>query len=360
MSRATVNVFAATLLLSHACIIRVGPKTIRSDRFDYSAAISNSHKIQMMLNLVRVRYLDPPVFLDVAQVVATYTLSGEAHVGTPDWPSGVYYPEAGASERWAESPTITYNPMSGERFTRSLLAPVSPVAVFQLVLAGWPVDTVFSIAVRGINGLHAASGVEMARRQADPRFYELLRLLRELQLTDMFSIRVQAAKEGKFEESMVEFRRHAPDEAALLKSRQVKKMLGLNPEASQFRIVFGAVQTGDNEIALLTRSILEMIGEAAAGVEIPDSHVREGRAVSVPGVPSTGEQVPLFRVKVHSSSSKPGSNDAYIAARYHGHWFWIDDRDLTSKRGLGFLMLLSALAEAGTSLAPPVLTISKP
>jgi hypothetical protein len=75
---------------------------------------------------------------------------------------------------------------------------------------------------------------------------------------------------------------------------------------------------------------------------------------------ASDEQGTLFRVKVHSSSAICGENDVFVAAQYHGHWFWIDHRDLVSKRGLQFIMLLSTLAESGANINPPVLTISKP
>ena len=113
----------------------------------------------------------------------------------------------------------------------------------------------------------------------------------------------------------------------------------------------------DSEIALLTRSILEIIGEASGGVEVPDAHLREGRAIQVPPAEET---TPIFRVKVRSSLSKPDSNEVFVATKYQRHWFWIDDRDLNSKRGLSFIMVLSTLAESGASVAPPVLSISKP
>ncbi len=363
-ARTLVSVISIVLftLSMGGCIPRVGPKTIRGDRFDYSGQISNSWKAQMMLNLVRIRYLDPPVFMDVAQVVTQYTLEGEATVSTPDWSTGVYYPGATALGRWSESPTITYNPMTGDKFTKSLLAPVSPISVLQLIQAGWPADVVFAIAVRNVNGLHSASNVQLVKRAPDPRYYRVIKLLRELQLTDDFSIRVEPPKEGEKEAPegpFVEFGRREPDEESLAKAREVRKLLGLDQEENRFKVAFGAVQTNNKEIALLTRSILEIIGEASAGVEVPDSDLKEGRAVpvSLPGAP--GETFRLT-VRVRSSNSKPGPNEAFAAAQYHGHWFWIDDRDLMSKRALTFLLIISTLAEAGTSISPPVLTISKP
>jgi hypothetical protein len=46
--------------------------------------------------------------------------------------------------------------------------------------------------------------------------------------------------------------------------------------------------------------------------------------------------------------------------QYRNRWFWVDDRDLASKRGMGFLLVPFTLVESGTSATTPVLTISKP
>ncbi len=143
-----ITVSAVVLFGLTGCAMRMGNKTMVRDRFDYSGAIARSWKEQMLLNMVKLRYAEPPVFLDVAQVVTTYTFEESASINATDWAGAASGAAGGIAGRWAESPTITFNPMTGEKFIKSLMRPVSPVSLLSLVEAGWPIDTVFSVGVR--------------------------------------------------------------------------------------------------------------------------------------------------------------------------------------------------------------------
>ena len=64
----------------------IGPGTVQRDRLDYAAAISDSWKEQALLNIVKLRYFDTPVFLDVASVISSYTLQSEINVAAQSYP----------------------------------------------------------------------------------------------------------------------------------------------------------------------------------------------------------------------------------------------------------------------------------
>ena len=113
----------------------IGPDRVARDRFDYVTSISESWKRQMLLNLLKVRYTDAPVFMDVASVINAYELTGEVNL------SGQYaqigrgdtFGQVGAAGRYSDKPTITYQPLSGDKFTRSLMLRGSVTVLFGLI-----------------------------------------------------------------------------------------------------------------------------------------------------------------------------------------------------------------------------------
>ncbi len=56
------------------CYRPIGPQSVARDRHLYAASLSDSWKEQTLLNIVKMRYLDPPVFVDVGNIVASYSL----------------------------------------------------------------------------------------------------------------------------------------------------------------------------------------------------------------------------------------------------------------------------------------------
>ncbi len=99
----------AMLLLAASCA-PIGPPTIARDRFDYTTAIADSWKRQMLLNIVKIRYGDAPIFLDVASIINQYSLETELR-GTFGWSAPPYADrqEVGGTGRYYDRPTITYN-----------------------------------------------------------------------------------------------------------------------------------------------------------------------------------------------------------------------------------------------------------
>ncbi len=65
MDRTLIGIALLGVLMLSGCTGIVGAPAITRDRFDYNVAIAESWKTQMLLNIVKMRYADTPVFMDV-------------------------------------------------------------------------------------------------------------------------------------------------------------------------------------------------------------------------------------------------------------------------------------------------------
>jgi len=120
-------------------------------------------------------------------------------------------------------------------------------------------------------------------------------------------------------------------------------------------VAYGSIAKDNRELAILTRSMLEIIIDMSSYIEVPSVHVGEKRVIpSMPGETVDGVPVPPL-IRIQSSSDRPV--DAFIAAPYRDHWFWIDDRDFRSKALFTFLMFIFSLTETGGKEGAPVITV---
>jgi hypothetical protein len=352
MMRTKILVWVWVLLMLPCCA-GIGPTTVSRDRFDYTAAISDSWKHQMLFNMVKIRYGDAPVFLDVSSVISQYQIAGQISLGATfnhnPWSSSEVL---GATGNYVDRPTITYTPILGDKFARSLMSPLPPPAILSLVQAGYPVDLVFRLLVQEINGIQNRFGGEAKAHSAAPEFYLLVDKMRRIQSAGAIGMRFKETEKDQATSLVIRGERDPVSDAL---SAEVRKLLGLDPHAKEFNVVYGSISKDDKEIAILTRSLLEVLVDLSADIEVPSAHVEEKR-VSPTHLEETlkGEKI-LPLIRIHSSSEKPG--DAFVSVPYRSSYFWIDDRDLTSKKFFSFLMFVFTLAETGDKGTAPIVTV---
>jgi hypothetical protein len=353
---ARLTLLALYSLLALAGCQSIGPGQVAGDRFDYSDAIGDSWKSQTLLNIVKLRYMDPPIFVDVGQIVASRSLqrtlaaSGNASVYKDGAPAGAILGTFGvnAGGTYSDQPTVTYTPLTGDKFIKSLMTPLRPESVIFMIQSGWPADAVLMTTVASINGLKNQETTVSGTTPPTPDFLRALTLWREIQMAGGVVLRIQQdAQKGAT--SLMSFPRADIAPETLADTKELRHLLRLNPDATDFNLVFGDTAANNKEVALRTRSIMQLMLTLAAQVEVPAEDLAEHRAP--PGwesIPSPQQATRM--IDIHCSKENP--TDAFVAAHYRGRWFWIDDRDLKSKRTFSFMMGLFTLAD--TSEKPPL------
>jgi len=335
----------------------IGPKTVPRDRFDYNTAISDSSKEQTLLNIVKLRYADMPLFVEVTSIVSGYTLEGAVNLGgTVSSRNAVQgdFMALGTSGKYTDRPTITYVPITGEKFNKSFMTPIPPGAILFLMQSGWSIDLIFPLTVEAVNGLRSRISAGANERRGDPAFYRVIALLRKIQKSGAVGMRIKKENDQKVSTIMFFYRENvSPEiEAALV---ELGKILGLHPGEKEITVTYGLMPAGGREISMITRSMLQIMIEMAAQIDVPDQHVTDGLTLSSLSKPDSAEKKIGQLINIKSSSNKP--EKAYTAVNYKDHWFWIDDRDIKSKRSFAFLMILFSMAESGGKEGLPLVTI---
>ncbi|MCE5232536.1 MAG: hypothetical protein ABFC67_10140 [Mizugakiibacter sp.] len=350
------RVFAAALLgtLAVAGCAHLGPGSVVADRFDYSTAIAESWKEQTLLNIVKLRYMDLPVFVDVSSIVAGYSLQAGVNitgVASSDRAVQGNYLSANGLAIYTDRPTITYSPLTGEKFMRGLLTPIDPKNIFALLQSGYPADFILALTVESLNGVRNRSAAAGVVREADPEFLRVLELLREVQAAGAVGMRVEGEK-GKGQTAVLLFRRDNVPADIIQKQAEIRQLLNL-PDQAKYVLSYSPVRGSPGVLAVASRSMLQILNAFASYVEIPEAHLKDHSAT--PAIQSPGNEGQLDAMRIHSGTQKPAR--AYAAVRYREHWFWIDDDDLRTKRAMSSIVFCFTLAETGGSENIPLITI---
>jgi hypothetical protein len=349
---------SAVLAFLAAACSSIGPATVPHDRIDYGSSIGNSWKEQTLLNIVKLRYADMPIFLEVAQVIAGYQLQSAV---TGSFTLGNFTASlidrltaagtATAGSTYTDRPTVVYQPLTGVDFLKRLMTPVPPSSVLFMLQSGYSAERIMPIMLDSINGLNNESN--RLRRLADLNFTRLVELIREGQLAGAIQIRIERPKDGG--ESSVLIFGPSKDPQLADKGGEIKSILGIKSDLRELKVNYGGYSGKDDEIDMMTRSMLQIMLEFAAVVQVPEADVLEGKAtpglIDTPGAGALNG--PPLRVLVTDAPPR----DAHVAVQYDGRWFWISDTDIQSKYTFGIIMLLFSIADTGARGAAPVVTI---
>ncbi len=347
-------VLTVACLASAGCAA-LGPTAIRSGRAAYNDAIIATNNQQVLAMIVRMRYGEPTDLLAVSSVTANLHVQTSAlaqfGIGPESNFEGNLTPLS-AGITYEENPTISYTPVQGEKYLRQLLSPL-PIDLTVLLLgAVGNSPQAVTLLFRSINGIQNPDFLADASVQPDPRFARIAELLADL------SRRGQAiwAQEPSEPQSYVLALRGEGDAYA----QQVRELYGLLGFAAPrhlagvitlpIRLGFG--KPAKAAIQVRTRSLYDLFGIAAASVEVPEEQIQSGVA---PRLPPTGAAGQSMRIR----SSKERPEQAMIAVKRHGWWYFIDATDTGSKMTFRLLDALISvrIAEAAERKATPVLTV---
>lgn len=334
----------------------LGPAALKGNRYQYNLSVQKSNSEELLVNLVRAKYLEPLFFLQVGAISSSFNyemaVGAEATFFDKDKaPTGPFWmgrTTAGIAER----PTISYMPVQGEMVAKHFLEEISIERFLLLTRAGWSIEALIWVMVNRMGDLENFNPSD-AGGQNYSGFLRAARILRRIQERGDMEIGT-LGKEGK---GLVQMRFVDSQEA-----NELEDLLGVRPErvsSPNGRPIYAITLTtvrdlaagakrerGYAEVPLKLKSYFEVLYDLAWSVDCPDDDI-DGGVVLKPSPLSddlasrSGPHAGLLRVQF--SNMHPGP--AYVSVPYRGLWFYISDGDTRSKlffRLLGYLFSLQA------------------
>jgi len=413
----------AVLLALAGCAF--GPLTIYTNRLRYNESVRQTWNEEFLLNLVRLRYRDPPQWDAITNILASHSFDGAINAS-----EDLHHPSdyraltssslfntlhMGGNGGISEKPTITYSPLEGPEFTRHLLEPIHLETLQLLGSTSWDVDRILRVTVQEMNHLenaaHLASYPEPAPQYE--AFTEVARKLRILQQRGMLEFTYETFakpasepwpiekmnpsdllnaaekkytyqhegekgvedKEGKkIPENKVTLCQYEKVPVARLapaawsqcnEAAEVTQLLNLVPGQPHYKLVAGA-EVGQlkaprepgTEVIITTRSVLGAMIFASRGVEIPQKHIEQGlagMAMDENCQPFDWTRIMGDLIQVHYQRTHP--LHAFVAIKYRGFWFYIDENDLNSKTTFSLIIEVYGLELAGGVIPGPLVTV---
>jgi hypothetical protein len=405
----------AAALLGSGCAF--GPRSLERSQLLYNEAIKSTDDEQQLLNLVRLRYIDTPMTIDVSSVASQYELSGglEArpffstegvNLTPPNGPFKSFtslLPSAnvGATTR----PTIAMTPLNDSENIRNLFQPNTLDGIIFMSETSWPVSTVFRLWVEYLNEVPnapSASGPARGPAPAFERYLRVMQLFQELQdidkmrfvrletITELGSplptdavnaaTMVEAAKNG------LEYRQNNDRTWTLIKKdrrlvlrfhssvidsplvKELCTLLNLKPEQTQYDVTVGVppLQTPkegavpESRLNIFPRSTVQALFYLSKGVEIPLEHYARGYVhptTGQDGSPFDWQQLTGDFFTVHSVKQRCRPDCAYVAVKYRDYWYYIDDRDNESKIAFTHMSAMVRLNMLSSKKGGPTLTL---
>ncbi len=347
-----------------------GPVTVRRDRFNFNDAGAESTKEQILLNIVRLRYGETLYFVDIGTMVSHYTLGTSGGLSGYNsnmevWDSPTLRAIYGmrgeppqkhqtwdANLSYTDSPTISYTPLTGEEFSKRVMAPIPPATIIYLSESGWSIDRLLDCCVQRINDVQNSPIHESDQSSASKpdRFRRLTELLEKAQDAGYFRFGIE------YDEGQSATYLYVPEVPAEWEPEQkeLAQLLGISPGASKKVLLTGnAVRREPNEVAMQTRSLLAVMYALSAKVSVPSDHLANGQVSTRPSGGDPQSSRDWLRIR----HSRLPQVDPFVQVFYNGYWFYIDKSAWSSKRTFALLTYLFSLQSSARGQTSPVLTV---
>jgi hypothetical protein len=378
-------------ILCGGCGSIVASADIRQSRIRLNDAIQYTTEKQILLALVQTRFVHGPSYLNISVINSQLKWnSGITGSWSTDGPGGI-----GPSVSYAEQPTITYVPLTGEQYVSQIMAPIKLKTLLLFLSAGWTVGDVFNVIVQRIgpesNGLLSNPQATGQGSVNVTNFRRIMTILTSLQVEGKLALSTLSGNQWPTTEwflqgnKLTEYTYQSSSQMplALNFSRslidssdpchasfmELLSILQVDPESLEAKnemypdrltvlLSNAAFPVPIPSLKIKTRSFHQMLWNLSFAVDVPPIYEEKGWVYVLKkqdGSKEDLDEVYSGILDVQYSDTRP--REAAIEIEYEGYWYYIAKDDLASKTTFVLLGQMVQMQASPTNSMPD-LTIS--
>jgi hypothetical protein len=388
-----------------SCANTRGPELVVNSHGDYNRAIGKVMNEELLLNLVRRRFLEFPRVTSISSISTNFSTSVSAGADATMGDDPTY--GVNGDVTFTDSPTVTITPLDGSDVAQNIHSPMSVDNLGYLANAGYRVELLLALLVQDLNGVRGIQGgVGEDFQPGTTEFTEMLGLVRTLQERDELVVgtfrwedtyvdfsyprdqitpevlQVAISLESRWDSwdggKTLYMTDHGfypcmaikPEAIESPEGRRLIELLTVDPAPDRrvwpfnpAKVVWGSDLAAEPDhkrydLKARMRSFFGLMNLLAHGIEVPEEQAAD--AFSMDRYAESVRAGLVYDVTEHfvvkSSVERPES--AFVAVEFGGFWYYIESDDRRSKHVFNAVLEVYQLEVApATTSTTPVLTL---
>ena len=303
------------------------------DHLNYNRAVNTSINRQLLINIVRAHFNESALYVSIENVTSRHTYQDQMGYSllVPFNKGGVASQlntlTVNGNSLIKEEPSFIYTPQTNDKYAVELLQPLRIKAIYLVIESESDIGDILRLMLRRIGP------------------YVNFEIIGKIYASNDYTIYLQSNRNIDKEQLRIPIPSHmklSPREWRLLAS------IGITHKSRAIILCAGNRSTANNVVHIQVRSLVNVNDFLSFAVVPPQNEHKRQLLNSDNGKTFRVFQKLLTKYMMHIRVSRQDPGDAFVKVQRRGYWYYINEKDTSSKITFRLFRIFNDLTQAGS------------
>lgn len=335
---------------------RVAKKLLPDDHLNYNRAVNTSINRQLLINIVRAHFNESALYVSIENVTSRHTYQDQMGYSllVPFNKGGVASQlntlTVNGNSLIKEEPSFIYTPQTNDKYAVELLQPLRIKAIYLVIESESDIGDILRLMLRRIGPYVNFEARPIVRDYQHniasiKKFIRLTQIIGKIYASNDYTIYLQSNRNIDKEQLRIPIPSHmklSPREWRLLAS------IGITHKSRAIILCAGNRSTANNVVHIQVRSLVNVNDFLSFAVVPPQNEHKRQLLNSDNGKTFRVFQKLLTKYMMHIRVSRQDPGDAFVKVQRRGYWYYINEKDTSSKITFRLFRIFNDLTQAGS------------